>query len=225
MRLHERAMAFLQKPSGRAMVDRRVARYGLPGDLADDVIQDTLVRSLQAERRGTEPDNVEAFVTTLVQRSARDLLRGHLRRPEGYLAGPADDDATWDPADLAGDTDPATRLVTAEDAAELGGRVDAVRAELVGGLVRGAHASAAALTVLAIVHDAAEPAADTPRPAGGVAAEERIWWAGVFYGGPDGCFGTDDRAPNATTRKRRSRALAATKAALAHAVDRVDGHG
>lgn len=199
------------------MVKRRLSAYRMPLNLRDDLIQDTMIRVLLAEERAFEPDNPEAFVTTLFQRAARDLLRGQLRRPEGHLAAPPDHAGEWEFAD--DDVDPGELFPEAERLLELGDRVDATRARLADRLGVKAHPAAGALAVLAIVHGDATPAADCPAPVGGVAAEEGVWWAGVFYGGPDGCFTTDGSTEDAALRKRRSRALLATKAAMKEAAD------
>ena len=217
MRLYERAATYLQGADGRRMVAGRLDRYRLPAGLLDDVVQDTMIRVWRADERGDAPDNVEAFVTTLAQRAARDLLRGLLRRPEGHLAAASEHQEGWEFADDEGD--PVERLAVAERLSELGDRVDQTRVRLAESLSVKPHPAAAALAVLAIVHGDAEPAADCPKPAGGVAQEEGVWWAGVFYGGPDGCFATDDRSGDVAMRKRRSRALKATKNAVSEAVD------
>ena len=181
MRLHERAMAFLQGADGQQMVKQRLSAYRLPLSLRDDLVQDTMIRVLRAEARGVEPDNPEAFVTTLFQRAARDLLRGQLRRPEGHLAAPPDHDGGWGFADH--DVDPGELFPEAVRLAELGDRVDATRSRLADRLGMKAPPAAGALAVLAIVHGDAKPAADCPTPVGGVAAEEGVWWAGVIVMG------------------------------------------
>ena len=210
-------MAFLQSSDGQQMVKQRLSAYRLPLSLRDDLVQDTMIRVLRAEERCDKPDNPEAFVTTLFQRAAQDLLRGHLRRPEGHLAAAPDREGGWEFAD--NDADPGELLPEAERLGELGDRVDAARSRLADCLGVKAHPAAGALTVLAIVHGDATPAADCPAPVGGVAAEEGVWWAGVFYGGPDGCFATDGDAEDAALRKRRSRALHATKAVMKEAAN------
>ena len=216
MRLHEQATAFLLGDQGRSIVRRWLSRYRLPTHCFDDVIQDALIRVLTAEDRGMKPDNVDAFVTTVVQRAARDLLRGRLRRPEGHLADPPAEGEAWDFADdTAG---PAQIALDSEAIAALGEQVDATRHVLGASLASKAHPAAMSLAVLAIVHGDAVPADDCPTPASGVGAEEGVWWAGVFYAGPDGCFAIDGEPEHAAVRKRRSRAINAAKSALAAAV-------
>src|ERR1043165_6830501 len=73
--LPERAAAFLAG-DGHRVVQRHLRAHGLPGTYADDLVQETLLRCLTAEARGVEPVVLEAFVSELVRRSARDLLRG-----------------------------------------------------------------------------------------------------------------------------------------------------
>src|SRR6186713_2894412 len=101
--LPERAAAFLAG-DGHRVVQRHLRAHGLPITYAEDLVQETLVRCLTAEARGIDPEQLEAFVSELVRRSARDLLRGLRRRPEGHLAtdAPADDlaDDEPDPVDV-----------------------------------------------------------------------------------------------------------------------------
>jgi hypothetical protein len=217
MRWRDDAMTYLYGADGRQMVAQRLARLRLPAGLSDDVTQEALLRVLRAEQRGIEPRNVDAFVTTLVHRTALDLLKGLLRRPEGHIAAAPEQEPGWDLAD--DEPDPVEQLVVDERLRELGDQVGATRVRLAGGLGVKPHPGAAALAVLAIVHGDATPAADCPTPRGGVAEEEGVWWAGVFYSGPDGCFATDGSAEDAKTRKRRSLALQATKHAMEVAVD------
>jgi DNA-directed RNA polymerase specialized sigma24 family protein len=213
--LPERAAAYLAG-DGRQVVRRHLRAHGLGADLFDDVAQDALVRCLSAERRGVEPASVPAFVSELVRRSARDLLRGHLRRPEGHLAG-SPPGANGEPDqldDIEAADRPDEEVVSAHELARLGAVVDGLRAQLAARLARNPERAAGALVVLAIAHGDATPAADCPSPDGGVAQGEALYWAGVFYGGPGGCFPLDGQVDDAAMRQRRSRALRQVKATL-----------
>ena len=122
--LPERAAAFLAG-DGHRVVQRHLRAHGLPITYAEDLVQETLVRCLTAEARGIDPEQLEAFVSELVRRSARDLLRGLRRRPEGHLA-------TDDPVEelLGEGDDPADVVLTEADLDELASLVDAVRRRL-----------------------------------------------------------------------------------------------
>lgn len=183
---------------GAKVARSALRRFGLPKDLFDDLTQEVLVRAFRAEQRGEEVDNVEAFTVTLIQRAARDIIRGHLRRPEGHQA-----DA---PIDAAGDgkgqhtpgidTDVVARAHVAE-----------LRRLLAQELAASPRQAAGALVVLAIAVEGASPADDVPVPKGGVAADEAVAWAGVFYAGLRDCFASPHQPEDAAMRKRRSRAL------------------
>jgi DNA-directed RNA polymerase specialized sigma24 family protein len=173
-------------------------RLGLPKDLLEDLTQEVLVRALRAEQRGDEVDNIEAFTVTLIQRAARDIIRGHLRRPEGHQADTPIEEAL----DGKGQPGPSveTEVVTRAHAAEL-------RRLLAQELAAAPRQAAGALVVLAIAVDGATPADDVPVPKAGVAADEAVAWAGLFYAGLRDCFAGPHQPEDAAMRKRRSRAL------------------
>jgi len=208
--LPERASAYLAG-DGHRVVHRHLRAHGLPVTFADDLVQETLVRCVTASARGVEPDTLEAFVSELVRRSARDLLRGLRRRPEGHLA-------THEPGpeDLIGEgDDPVDVVLDQADLDALGSRVDGVRRRLTARLADHPIRAAGGLAVLAIAHGEAEPAIDCPAPAGGVDAAEAVTWAGLFYSGAPRCFPTADDPEDAAMRQRRSRGLRHLRATLA----------
>src|SRR5690606_21097129 len=84
----ELAARFLRTEHGRARVYRVLAGCRLSSQLADDLIQDALRQVCVAVDRGTHIDNVEAFVTRLLQRSAVDIVRGRTRRPQAIARRP-----------------------------------------------------------------------------------------------------------------------------------------
>ena len=71
----------------------------------------------------------------------------------------------------------------------------------------------AALTVVAVGVDDAEPGHDCPLPSGGAGDRETALWAGLWYAGQHTCFDND----SAAVRKRRSRASTAVATVLAEA--------
>lgn len=212
-RLAERAADFLRSTEGQDIVRGRLTRHNLPKHLFDDVVQEVLLRALRAEEQGFEPDVLEAWVSRLVQWETRDLLRGGVRRRqhEDVALGEAGlADRPWDPTE--GPLGPDDEVVfEAVDLAISAEHVAAIRLRLAQALSSKPYPAAGGLCLVTIACDGAEPAADCPRPGGGVAQSEAAWWAGVFYSGQTNCFPRGGVGEDNTMRKRRSRALKATK--------------
>lgn len=212
-RLAERAAEFLKSKEGQNVVRRQAMRHGLREHLIDDVVQEVLLRALRAEEKGFEPDVLEAWVSRLVQWQARDLYRGcgRRRQHEDAAFGEAGlPDRPWDPADAVLGPDDEV-VFEAVDLAISAEHVAAIRLRLAQALSSKPYPAAGGLCVVSIACDGAEPAADCPRPGGGVAQSEVAWWAGVFYSGQTTCFPRGGVGEDNTMRKRRSRALKATK--------------
>ncbi|WP_436796403.1 sigma factor [Actinospongicola halichondriae] len=217
----EDAQAFLSG-RGRGYAERLVARRRLPAAYVDDVVQEALIAVHRAVAAGTEVDNVEAFVTSVLRRRVTDVLRGTIRRAEVPFER-TDDDGYVQAVDLADPADPAADpeldLVALEQTASL-------RAEL-GRRLGGASLlpAAGALAVLAHVDplDPAAPAADCPQPLGGATASEAAAWVGLFYAGRRGWWADDDTP---AIRQRRSRwARAQTEVLQSVALDEGLGPG
>ena len=201
---------------GHRVVARALAGHGLPAHLADDLVQEALIRAHRAEERGDDVGNVEAFTTVLVQRAARDLLRGIRRRPEGHtVAEPIDDLDTDGLATRLGSDLPESVVVGADVATEL-------RRRVAGALSTSPRPAAGALATLAIVLDGAGPADDCPVPKAGAGDDEALAWAGLFYAGRHECFPPAGVADDAATRKRRSRAVQQQRQVLHDAFAPVD---
>ncbi len=194
------AAAFLRSDAGRATVHRRLRTIRLPRALADDVIQDVLGRVCAAAAQGVAIDNVEAFVTRLVHRSAVDIVRGRVRRPQVVDLRGVDLDAgvqggrrvTASPLDVEAD-------------ALAGESLAAVRRAVHQGLGVDPASGAAALAYLAVAVDGAVPGRGCPQPAGGATAAEAAEWVALWYAGRRRCFPTGATTSPATVRKRRSR--------------------
>lgn len=202
---------------GQGVVRKYVRMWGLPKNLEEDVAQDALTRAVRVRNREGPawwPDDLEPFVAELIRRSARDVIRGHLRRPEGHAIAAAD--AVEIAASSAEDADPGPedQAIDAVELDRLGPHVDALRRHLGVQLADRPPRAAGALAVVAIVHGQAEPAEDCPQPKAGVDPAEGNFWAGLFYGGEPGCFPTAITPEDAAMRKRRSRALAHLKTLL-----------
>lgn len=201
----DRAAAFLAD-GGRNIVRGYLHTFGLPTDLLDDVVQEVFVNLHRMDLRGEEIDDerFEATVATIARRRSIDLLRGRLRRPEGHLVGVSPDGT--DPLDelVASDRPEDTALAVTE----AGSMVEDLRRGLQARLSQHPWRAAGGLVVLGIVHGDARPAVDCPAPKAGVAQDEAVAWAGLFYGGAEGCFPSDEHREDAAMRKRRSRALA-----------------
>lgn len=220
-RLSERVAAFLAD-DGEKVVNRNLRRHGLSYRLFDDLVQGTLLRVLTVEHKEPdfEPDNLAAWASRLVQREARDVLRGRKRREKREeLVRERSDDHTsfWDrQAEDARALDEKVEFETV-DLVISTEHVAGVRRRLAQGLSSKPYPAAAAMCMVTMVCDGAEPAEDCPRPRGGVSQDEVPWWAAVFYSGKVNCFAIDGAEEDAAMRARRSRALRETKALLEEA--------
>lgn len=194
----EDTAAFLADKGGQ-VARSALRRYGLPLDLFEDLTQEVLQRAWQAERKGDQIRNIEAFTVTLITRAALDMIRGHLRRPEGALQLVE----LYD--EMAKQPDGAPEEIEATAVGH--DQIAHLRRRLAPTLTATPAAAAGALVVLAIAMEGAKPAEDVPVPKGGVDGAEAVAWAGLFYAGGRDCFPTDHRPEDAAMRKRRSRAL------------------
>ena len=217
-RLSERVAAFLAG-EGERVVRRQLDRHRLPRELFDDIVEGVLWRVLHVERndRAFEPDNLEAWVSRLVQREARDVLRGRLRRrarESPVFEGPENEDTLWDhQADEGLTPDQEVEFETV-DLVLSDEQVAAVRGRLAGVLASKPYPAAAALCMVTMFCDGAEPADDVPRPQGGVGQDQAPWWAAVFYSGRTNCFAVNGLEEDPAMRKRRSRAMKEARAIL-----------
>ncbi|MDE0802559.1 MAG: sigma-70 family RNA polymerase sigma factor [Acidimicrobiales bacterium] len=215
MTLVDDAEGFLTR-RGRGYAERLVAQKRLPDAHVDDVVQEAWIAVHRAIARGTEIDNIEAFVTTVIRRRVTDLLRGDIRRTEVPFERLDDEGYVRDiePVDRTGPgADPEADVIalaqTASLRAAIGERLD--------GPTR--LPAAGALAVLAHVdpHDPAAPADDCPQPTGGATPVEAAAWVGLFYAGRRGWWSDDDTP---AIRQRRSRwARAQTELLEAAATD------
>lgn len=195
-----RAAAFLRSDAGRATVHRRLRSARLPRALADDVIQDVLGRVCAATADGVAIHNVEAFVTRLVHRSAVDIVRGRVRRPQVIDLRGVDLDAG-----VQGGRCVAASPLDVEADALAGESLAAVRRAVHHGLGADPASGAAALAYLAVAVDGAVPRDGCPQPAGGATSTEAAEWVALWYAGRRRCFPTGGATSPATVRKRRSR--------------------
>ena len=194
----EEVAAWLAGPEGRARVVASLDRRRLPASLADDLVSDVVVEALCAREPIDEP---AAWATTVLGRRAVDLVRARSRRPVVALdpwidAGfePVDDDASPETVALTGAGDDLRRAL----------------ATVVPAVVR-----SAALTALTVAIDDPALPRDCPQPGAGAVAADRPLWAGVWFAGGHDCWTVPDTP---ATRKRRSRAITRTRAALADAM-------
>lgn len=208
----DRAAAFLAG-DGRNIVRRYVVANALPRDLVDDLVQNVLEDVWILEVRGqdiVDEEHLKATVALIARRRVIDLVRGRRRRPEGHLIAVSPDGT--DPLDAIAAPDRVEERVVAVTVA--GSMVDDLRRGLLARLLGYPSRAAGALAVLAIVHGDARPAADCPRPGPGVDPAAAVPWAGVFYGGTEGCFPTEGQPEDPAMRKRRSRAIERQQAVL-----------
>ena len=194
------AAAFLRSAAGRATVHRTLRGVRLPRAVADDVIQDVLGRVCAAAVHGDPIDNVEAFVTRLVHRSAVDIVRGRVRRPQVVDLRGVDLDAG-----VQGRRGIAASPLDVEADALAGESLAAVRRVVQQGLGPDPASGAAALAYLAVTVDGAVPGRDCPQPGRGATPAEAAEWVALWYAGRRRCFPAGGATSPATVRKRRSR--------------------
>jgi hypothetical protein len=201
-RAAELAARFLRSETGRGIVRRTLATQRLPLTLADDLIQDTLRRVWVATNgTGLAVDNLEAFVSTLLRRSAVDIVRGRIRSPQVI-----DRRAAVDPdAEVQGWPFDGPSPLDVEADALAGESLAVIRRAIHNGLSVDPVAGAAALAYLAVTVDGAPVAPHCPQPAGGATAVEAAEWVALWYAGRHDCFSIDAAIQPATVRKRRSR--------------------
>jgi len=222
--LSERVAAFLTSDDGERVVNRYLRGQDLRDDLFDDVVQGALLRALRRERTEPEfePDNLEAWTSRLVSSEVRDLLRGRRRRRkrEALVHERGEDEASfWDrQPDAALHLEDQVEFETV-DLPRSDEKVAVIRRRLVHGLSSKPYPAAAAMCMVSMACDGAEPAEDCPRPRGGVSQEQVPWWAAVFYSGKVHCFAIDGAEEDDAMRARRSRALRETKAILEEATN------
>jgi hypothetical protein len=187
---------FLASPAGRAVVRRALDHNALSHQIADDVTQEVLRRTLTQLAKGTVIDNVEAFATTLAQRASIDVLRGDLRQLRSFDDIELDE---WEYGAVAvADDDVETALMARDVRRALHSKAEPVPAR------------AAAALAYFTVHIEGTPVGDgCPRPGKGAGPDDAAAWAGLYYAGRDDCFGSSEKH-----RKRRSRAVGDMKALL-----------
>jgi DNA-directed RNA polymerase specialized sigma24 family protein len=223
--LSERVAAFLAGDEGERVVNRYLRAQDLRNELFDDVVQGALLRAFRRERTQPEfePDNLEAWTSRLVSFEVRDLLRGRRRRRKREVlvheSSTEDETSFWDrQPDGAPQLEDEVEFA-AVDLPRSDESVAGVRRRLVQGLSSRPYPVAAAMCMVNIACDGAEPAEDCPRPRGGVSQDQVPWWAAVFYSGKVNCFAIDGAEEDAAMRARRSRALRETKAILEEATN------
>ncbi len=196
----EQVARWLATPPGRARLVAALDRRRLPSSLVDDLGQDVVLAALLA----AEPiESPEAWATAVAARRAVDLVRARVRRPVTAL-----DPWLDEPAPEPG-PGPAEAL-------ELAGAGDEARRRLAG--VVPVVVRSAALTSVTVAVDGVPLPPDCPQPGQGAAADDLPLWVGVWFAGGHDCWAADPGADTPAIRKRRSRALAAARTALAEAV-------
>jgi len=194
----EAVAAWVATPAGRARLLAALDRRRLPASLVDDLASDVAVAAFLADEAILEP---AAWATTVAARRAVDLVRARARRP--VVALDPWIDAGLEPADPASGPD--------VDLDRAGDDVRFALATVVPVAVR-----SAALTAVTVAVDDPPLPADCPQPGQGASSSDGPLWAGVWFAGGYGCWASPD---DAATRKRRSRAVAAARAALAGAME------
>ena len=94
-------LAFIESKQGLRLARRRVADCHLPGEQANDIRQEAWLAAA-ATFAGpnppciSSPEHAERYGAEVIRNQVSNLLRAHKRRPEGHVAGRADN-----PPDLA----------------------------------------------------------------------------------------------------------------------------
>lgn len=225
-RLSERVAAFLAG-DGERVVRGQLRRHGLQSHHLDDVVEGTLWRALRAEQNDPEfePDSLERWTSRLVQRQTRDVLRARNRRwdheaPVADRLGTDDGAAEsfWDQQYERDERTPGEEVeFETIDLAYSAQQVDRIRRRVGEVLATRPSPAAAALCLVTMLCDGAEPAEDCPTPRGGVSPEQAQWWAAVFYSGSVNCFPLNGTEEDQAMRTRRSRAVRHTRAVLEEA--------
>lgn len=208
-----RVLAWLLGPAGRQAADRARWRVHLPEHLVDDIVSAAAQRAIAAVAADEPIVNVAGLATRLLQRGAQDLVRARVRdeRLLRRLGAPAHlDDDGW------------AAVIDAEPGPVDDGSLGAVtRIAVARHAARSVPAAAAALAVLAIRHDGAEPAEDCPQPRSRVGELEAATWAGLWYAGQHECFPPPGGTDEPKIRKRRERAARAVHQVLTAAAEEV----
>lgn len=197
-------LRWLNGPSGRSAARYWARRYGI-GDAGDDVAQEALLRALR--RTGDDVDDPAAFGTTLIKRTAIDLLRATSRRAQLVRLYDEDDD------------DPDAKLARADDGP---GPEDLFADDAARAVVFSAAAPprdvSAALALLTLTVDPSLGPAAAPQPAAGATPTAARGWVALHYSGQRDCFPSHGKPDGATMRKRRERAIARATALIARAL-------
>lgn len=220
--LSERVASFLASDEGERVLKRYLGRQKLSFQLIEDVAQRALLRVVTFERRNPEfePSNLAAWTSRVVHRTTQDVVRGRVRRGDDRVFAFDTNEATDDFWDHQADDRPGVDEEVEFETVDLviaAERVDGVRRRLALGLAKKPYPVAAAMCMVTITCDGAEPAEDCPRPRGGVSQDQAPWWAAVFYSGKTNCFALNGVVEDDAMRARRSRALKEAKAVLEEA--------
>ncbi len=182
---------WLSSTDGQRAVGQALGSVNLPPTFDAYLVEKVSLEAQQFLDGGKAIRSAPAWCTVRLRSRALDLVRSPRGRKRNVTS---DDELTV----LAGDEGPDHASTIA---AELG--VVALRKAL----LRAAEAPwvvSAALTVVAVTFDEAQPGSGCPTPDGGASAAEAQRWVGLWYAGRHRCF-DHGRNPEDAVRQHRSR--------------------
>jgi hypothetical protein len=200
---------WLNGPDGRGRARYWARRYGI-AEAGDDVLQDALLRALRSavDRNDVDP---AAFGTTLIKRTAIDLLRATSRRAQLVRLYDEDDDPDAKLDQL--DDGPGPEDLIIDDAAH-----DSLRAVVFNAERAAPRDVSAALAFLTLITDPSLGPASAPQPVAGATPATARGWVALHYSGQSECFPSAGESEDNAMRKRRERAIKRATALLASAL-------
>ena len=196
----DRVSLWLMSADGLAAVKRTLRDLRLSDAFDTDLIVSVCHAAGQMVAKQQPIESIPAWTTRTLKLRAIDLVRSP-RTSRLQLVVDNSDDAVHDLADhLADPTDQFNDADVQLDAV-------AVRRQLSDEWhTKPSWSVSAALTVLTVLYDEANPSDDCPQPASGASDVESAHWVGLWYSGKRDLFPHPDQPADNTITKRRSRA-------------------
>jgi len=180
-----------------------------------DVAVKVLHAAEVAARRGAVLENVGGWTTTVIRRRAADIAKGAEFRNRAVMTSTSRDDSDDAGMDqYADDQDGGDVSCDALDPAVL----DSLRHRLAATCGHRPRASSAALTMISVIAELAEPGGHCPRPMSGATSLDAAAWVGLWYAGQRDLFPLGGASDTPAVRKARSRAMSFARTEL---VDRI----
>jgi hypothetical protein len=207
---------WLMSAEGQRVVARTLRDLKLPSAFDADLVISVCHSADQMAARGVAIESIPAWATRTLRLRAIDLVRSPRSSRVQMGVGPDGEDLAFDVRD------PADAIASSSveiDASDVRRRLGTSWGRLDGWQV------SAALTVLSVLYDEADPGVGCPQPVGGASEHEAAHWVGLWYSGRRDLFPGPDIASSNTLTKRRSRASSAVKQLLRSAAQSEEGEG